>query len=246
MTVPLELTALHKIYGTERALDGLTLDVTPGEIHAIVGLNGAGKTTLMRASVGMLRVDSGDVRVFGVSPDAAGPTTWARVGQMIEAPFAYRELTVRQCVAVAARLHGLGREAAEHAADRWVDRLDLEHWADRRSGTLSLGNRQRVGLASALAHEPDLVILDEPTIALDPSGVVLVRDAILARATAGAAVLVSSHHLDEVARIAHRISVIHAGKVIGTLTPGGVDLEHRFFEMVREYDAANAARREAA
>ncbi len=240
MTPVLELASLHKAYGTERALDGLTLDLRPSEIHAIVGLNGAGKTTLMRASVGMLRPDSGDVRVFGADPDAVDAATWARVGQMIEAPFAYRELTVTEGLVAAARLHGLGRDAADAAAENWLDALDLRHWASRRTGALSLGNRQRLGLACALAHDPDLVILDEPTIALDPAGVVLVRDAIVARAAAGAGVLVSSHHLDEVARIAHRISVVHAGRVVGTLDPGGVDLEHRFFEMVRAYDAARA------
>ncbi len=240
MNAALRLDGVRKEYGTETALAGLSLDVAPGEIHAIVGLNGAGKTTLMRASVGMLRADAGVVRVFGVDPDAAGADVWSRVGQMIEAPFAYRELTARQCVASAARLHGLGRDDARRAADAWIDRLELGHWADRRSGTLSLGNRQRLGLASALAHDPELVILDEPTIALDPAGVVLVRDAILARAADGAAVLVSSHHLDEVARIAQRISVVHAGRVVGNLTPGGVDLEHRFFEMVRAYDLARA------
>ncbi len=239
MTAILALDGLVKTYGPERALDGLTLDVRPGEIHAIVGLNGAGKTTLMRASVGMLRPDAGAVRVFGHDPDAAPAATWARAGQMIEAPFAYRELTVRQSLVASARLHGLGRPAAGDAASAWIDRLGLGHWADRRTGTLSLGNRQRLGLACALAHGPELVILDEPTIALDPSGVVLVRDALVASATAGAGILVSSHHLDEVARISDRISVIHAGKVVGTLTPGGVDLEHRFFEMVREYDATH-------
>jgi ABC-2 type transport system ATP-binding protein len=249
VTAILQLTALHKSYGSELALDGLTLEVRPGEIHAIVGLNGAGKTTLMRACVGMLRPDAGTVRVFGSSPDAAGSETWARVGQMIETPLAYRELTARQNLVAAARLHGLAPDAAREAASVWLDRLALTHWAERRSGALSLGNRQRLGLACALAHGPGLVILDEPTIALDPNGVVLVRDALVESAAAGAGVLVSSHHLDEVGRIAHRISVIHAGRVVGTLEPGGVDLEHRFFEMVHAYDAeraATASRTEAA
>ena len=241
MTAILELVGLRKSYGTERARDGLTLDVRPGEIHAIVGLNGAGKTTLMRASVGMLRPDAGEIRVFGRDLDAAGATTWARVGQMIETPLAYRELTARENLVAAARLHGLALDAARAAAGAWLDRLDLDHLAERRSGALSLGNRQRLGLACVLAHAPELVILHEPTIALDPNGIVLVRDALVASAAAGAGVLVSSHHLDEVARIAHRISVIHAGRVVGTLQPGGVDLEHRFFEMVHAYDAERAA-----
>ena len=121
---------------------------------------------------------------------------------------------------------------------------------ERRASTLSLGNRQRVGLASALVHRPRLLVLDEPTNALDPSGVVLLRELLLGAARDGAAVLVSSHHLDEVARIADRVSVIHAGAIVGELDPHGVDLERAFFAMVHAADqaarsAADATTREA-
>jgi ABC-2 type transport system ATP-binding protein len=103
-----------------------------------------------------------------------------------------------------------------------------------------MGNRQRMGLAAALQHDPDLIVLDEPTNALDPSGVILLREALLRRAAAGAGVLVSSHHLDEVARIATRISVIAAGRMVGTLDPDGIDIERAFFTLV--YDVAAGSR----
>jgi ABC-2 type transport system ATP-binding protein len=121
-----------------------------------------------------------------------------------------------------------------------IAELNLTQYADRRSGKLSLGNRQRLGLASALQHHPRLIILDEPTNALDPSGVVLLREALLRRAAGGAGILVSSHHLDEVARIADRISILNAGRVIGTLDPHETDLERTFFAQVLADDEAAA------
>ncbi|WP_350227355.1 AAA family ATPase [Agromyces marinus] len=129
----------------------------------------------------------------------------------------------------------------EEAVDRAIDEFDLGRYARVRASRLSLGNRQRVGLAGALLHEPDAIVLDEPTNGLDPAGVIVLREALLRRAAAGAGILVSSHHLDEVARVAHRITVVNAGRVIGSLDPGGVDLERAFFALVHGDDAARSA-----
>jgi ABC-2 type transport system ATP-binding protein len=233
---------LYKRYGDLVALDRLDLLVEAGEVHAVVGLNGAGKTTLMASVVGQVAPDSGRIDVLGSDRRTARRELWARVGHLIEHPFAYPELTVRENIAAAVRLHTIPKADAERAAGVWIERFVLDRWADRRARSLSLGNRQRLGLACAMAHEPDLLILDEPTNALDPAGVLVVRDAIVERAQAGAGVLVSSHHLDEVARIADRISVVHAGRVIGRLEPHTVDLERVFFAMVHEFDERVGAR----
>ncbi|WP_022892622.1 ABC transporter ATP-binding protein [Agromyces subbeticus] len=218
------------------------LAVAPGEIHAIVGLNGAGKTTLMRLALGMLRPQSGTVRIDGVEIADAPASLWARVGQLVEHPLAYAELDGRSNLIVAARLHGIDRRAAGDLVDRAIAEFDLARYASVRASRLSLGNRQRIGLAAALQHDPTLIMLDEPTNALDPSGVILLRESLLRRAGAGAGILVSSHHLDEVARIADRITVINAGRVVGALDPAGIDLERAFFTMLhaddRERDAA--------
>jgi ABC-2 type transport system ATP-binding protein len=239
-TYALECNALDKRYGELRALNSLTVAVQPGEIHAVIGLNGAGKTTLMRAITGMTRVDSGEVRVMGT----AAPTreTWRRVGHLIDHPFAYPELTTVENITIAARLRGSHRADATQLASRWVEKLGLSRWASTRARALSMGNRQRLGLAVALCHDPGLVVLDEPSNALDPAGVVLLRDTIVEQAQQGAGVLVSSHHLDEVARIAHTISVVHDGHVVGALSPGGRDLERAFFAMVHDYDQQQGAR----
>jgi len=237
----LEARALGREFRGGAGVHGVDLEVAPGEVHAIVGLNGAGKTTLMRLLLGMLRLDHGEVRIEGVDVRNAGPETWCRVGHLVDHPLAYAELSARANLRAAARLHGLGRQEAAAAVDAVVAEFDLARYADVRASRLSLGNRQRVGLAAALLHGPHVIVLDEPTSALDPSGVILLRESLLRRVGAGAGVLVSSHHLDEVARIADRITIINDGRAIGTLDPSGTDLERAFFAAVHDDDRSRSA-----
>ncbi len=237
----IEARALAREFRGGAGVHGIDLVVAPGEVHAIVGLNGAGKTTLMRLLLGMLRPGAGDVRVDGVDVRKAGPATWRRVGHLVDTPLAYAELDARANLLAAARLHGLGRQEATAAVAAVIAELDLARYTDVRTSRLSLGNRQRVGLAAALAHDPQVIVLDEPTSALDPAGVILLRESLLRRVEAGAGVLVSSHHLDEVARIADRITVINDGRAIGALDPAGVDLERAFFAAVHADDRARSA-----
>ncbi|GAA5029087.1 ATP-binding cassette domain-containing protein [Actinopolymorpha pittospori] len=243
MTEPrLALRGIRRLFESGAGVQGVDLTVVPGEVHALVGLNGAGKSTLMRIALGMLRPTAGIVEIDGTDISRAASTTWASVGQLVEVPFTYPELTARDSLGLAARLHGIAREEIADVVARVLDELALEPFADRRTRRLSLGNRQRLGLASALQHHPRLIVLDEPTNALDPSGVILLREALLRRAGEdGAGILVSSHHLDEVARIAHRITVLNGGRVIGTLDPHGVDIERAFFELVHEDDRHRSA-----
>ncbi|WES63051.1 ABC transporter ATP-binding protein [Microbacter sp. GSS18] len=234
----LELCGASRVFRGGAGVFDLELTVGAGEIVALVGLNGAGKTTLMRLALGMLRPDAGDVRVLGHPIGRAPAAAWARVGHLVEMPLTYPELTATQNLEASARLRGADPACVAKSLDRWL----LRAYADRRTRRLSLGNRQRVGLAAALQHDPDLLVLDEPTNALDPAGVLVLRDALIERADAGAAVLVSSHHLDEVSRIAHRIVVMNGGRLIGELTPGEPELERVFFEHVRADDAQRTVR----
>lgn len=209
----------------------LDLELVPGQIIALVGLNGAGKSTLMRVLLGMLRPDSGEVTLDGHPLASAPLAAWARVGHLVEYPLAYPELTGRRNLQLSARLRGVIHIDA--AVDGIIAELALEPYAGRRVRSLSLGNKQRVGLAAALQHDPSIIVLDEPTNALDPAGVIRLRESLLRRAGAGAAILVSSHHLDEVARIADRIVVMNAGRLIGDLDPAAPEIERAFFETVR-------------
>ncbi|MDO7883072.1 ABC transporter ATP-binding protein [Salinibacterium soli] len=219
---------------------GVDIDVQPGEIHALVGLNGAGKSTLMRVLLGMLRPSDGSVAIEGHDLRAAPNRIWAGVGHLVEYPLAYAELTVRGNLALGARLHGVRAEDIPPTVASVMEELNLEQYADRRAGRLSLGNRQRLGLASAIQHDPRLIVLDEPTNALDPSGVILLREALQRRAERGAGILVSSHHLDEVARIADRVTVLNSGIIIGSLDPNGIDIERAFFDLVHTHDKESA------
>ena len=233
---PLAAQGLVRWFDGDPAVDGIDLEVQAGEIHAVIGLNGAGKTTLMRLLLGMVRPDAGRACVLGHDAAAMPPEGWGHVGHLIESPFAYPELTVRENLSAAGLLHGPDRARLADAVEGAIEQFGLVRWADRRARHLSLGNRQRLGLASALMHAPSVLVLDEPANALDPAGVVFIRDLLVARKQQGAAILTSSHHLDEVARVADRITVLHRGRRVGMLDPAGADLERRFFDLIYEAD----------
>jgi ABC-2 type transport system ATP-binding protein len=215
MDFAVETNALSKTYGSVRALDAVNVRVGRGEIYGFLGLNGAGKTTTIRALLGMIRPTKGCVKVLGepVGPNGRGP--WKRVGHMVEMPSAYPELTVWENLEIARRLHGV---SSDKATTRVVEQLSLQPFAHRRAGTLSTGNRQRLGLARALLHEPELLILDEPANGLDPAGVVEIRGLLASIAREkGVTVFMSSHILTEVDRLASRIGIIHSGRLIEEL-----------------------------
>ena len=215
MNYAIETNHLTKNYGDVRAVDSVSLRVRPGEIYGFLGLNGAGKTTTIRTLLGMIRPSAGDVKVLGqpVGPHGRGP--WARVGHLVESPSAYPELSVRENLEIARRLHGI---LDAGATSRGIEQLGLAPYADRKAGTLSTGNLQRLGLARALLHGPELLILDEPANGLDPAGVVEIRELLSALAhEKGVTIFMSSHILTEVDRLATRIGIIHLGKLIEEL-----------------------------
>ena len=215
MAFAIETNRLSKHFGDVLAVDSVDLRVKQGEIYGFLGLNGAGKTTTIRALLGMIRPSAGDVKVLeqAVGPNGRGP--WARIGHLVESPSAYPELTVRENLEIARRLHWI---ADPNATSHIIEKLALATYADRKAGTLSSGNLQRLGLARALLHEPELLILDEPANGLDPAGVVEIREllASLAREE-GVTIFMSSHILTEVDRLATRIGIIHKGHLIEEL-----------------------------
>jgi ABC-2 type transport system ATP-binding protein len=214
MNLVIETNGLSKSYGPVRAVDSVHLRVGRGEIYGFLGLNGAGKTTTIRALLGMIRPTTGSVQVLGqpVGPNGRGP--WRKVGHMVERPVAYPELTVRENLEVARRLQGISDKGA---TSRVIERLGIASYADRKAGALSTGNLQRLGLARALLHEPELLILDEPANGLDPAGVVEIRELLAGLAQKGVTVFMSSHILTEVDRLATRIGIIHQGRLLEEL-----------------------------
>lgn len=223
---------------THPVLHDLSLSLEAGSCRALVGLNGAGKTTALRVMLGMLRPDSGSIRIHGQDIATARPDLWRRVGHLVELPFSYPELTARENVVAAARLHGASGPMVHEAIQQIAETLRFTEWLDVPAKRLSLGTRQKVGLAAAFAHRPSLVVLDEPTNALDPLAVVGLRELLTAFTRAGGAALVTSHHFDEVARIADQVDILHHGRILDSLAPHGPDLERRFFEIVLAADRA--------
>ena len=218
---------LHNVTVTSRGITRLNFSVAAGEIVALIGRNGAGKTTLLRLALGLIHPTAGTVRRTVGNGD---------IGQLIDAPFCYPELTVAQNLRMHAWLYGIDPGRIADSINQW----ELQPYRDRLFRKLSLGNKQRVGLAGAFQHQPRLIVLDEPTNALDPMGIVTLRTVVKERAVAGCGVVVSSHHLDEVAAIAHRIVVVNSGRIITELSPTTPQLENRFFQAILSDDQSNA------
>jgi ABC-2 type transport system ATP-binding protein len=207
----IDTSDVTKHYGALAAVDRVSLRVEPGEIYALLGLNGAGKTTMIRMLLGMVRPTSGHVSVLGEEVRRGHHEMWSRVGYLVETPAAYPELTVVENLRIVARLRGLADPGVVGGV---IERLGLRPYADHRARTLSLGNAQRLGLAKALIHRPDLLVLDEPANGLDPAGVAEIRALLLGLVREqGVTVLLSSHILTEVARLATRIGVIDNGRL---------------------------------
>ncbi len=237
----IETNDLVKRFGDVTAVDGVTLRVARGEIYSFLGLNGAGKTTTIRLLLGMVKPTSGEARLLGSTIGSGGREPWGSVGHLVETAYAYPELTVRENLEVMRRLRPGTRSKA---VDRVIERLGLTAYADRRAGTLSQGNAQRLGVAKALLHNPELLILDEPANGLDPAGIVEIRHLLIKLAgEQGVTIFMSSHNLAEVSRLAHRIGIIHEGKLIQELD--ALELERQRWRRlvigVRDCQKARAA-----
>jgi ABC-2 type transport system ATP-binding protein len=210
-----EVIGVYKRYGEREALGGVDLVVPPGQLHGLLGPNGAGKTTLMRILLGLVRRDEGTVRVFGTeSPSMAGPLPPGVAG-FVETPAFYPYLSARQNLTLCARLddHDGDRKArVVHA----LDRVGLTSAADRRVSGYSAGMRQRLGVAAALLRAPKLLVLDEPTTALDPAGARSVRTLARGLVDEGAAIVWSSHDMAEVEELCEQVTVIKEGRGIYT------------------------------
>lgn len=207
----LEVEGLRRTFGSLTALDNLSFDVPAGQVVGFLGPNGAGKTTTMRAIFGLTDLDAGSIRWNG-SPVAQAQRR--RFGYMPEERGLYPGMRVGEQVEYLGRLHGLAPDDAAAACASWLERLEIADRRDSKVETLSHGNQQRVQLAAALVHGPDLLVLDEPLSGLDPAGIDAIGQVLVERAAAGCCVLFSSHQLDQVEDLCERVTIIDHGRLV--------------------------------
>ncbi|HZG91748.1 MAG TPA: ATP-binding cassette domain-containing protein [Pseudonocardia sp.] len=227
----LDIGGIGKRFGSLQALDDVTFSVRPGELFGFVGSNGAGKTTTMRIVLGVLTPDAGEVRWQGRPVDA---DLRRRIGYMPEERGLYPKMKVGDQLRYLARLHGLTETEAAAAVEHWTERLGVGPRVGDEVQKLSLGNQQRVQLCAALAHDPEVLVLDEPFSGLDPTAVEVMSSVLRDKADAGVPVIFSSHQLELVERLCDRIGIISAGRMVAV---GSVDdLRARDTGMVIDVD----------
>ncbi|GAA4110372.1 ABC transporter ATP-binding protein [Nocardioides fonticola] len=220
----IEVEGLAVAYGEVRAVDGVDLTVGEGEFMGILGPNGAGKTTLLETVEGLRRPDAGSVRVLGEPVWPRNPRLLPRIGVQLQASSFFERLTAREQLGVFAALYGVPTARV----DDWLERVGLIEKAGSRVEDLSGGQAQRLSIACALVHEPELVFLDEPTSALDPQARRNLWDLLRGIHTEGRTVVLTTHSMEEAETLCQRVAIMDAGRVLVADTPAA---------LVRELDA---------
>jgi ABC-2 type transport system ATP-binding protein len=238
----IQLEHVSKQYGAKTAVRDLTLDIAAGELFAFLGPNGAGKTTTIKMMVGLLFPTSGVVRIGGYNLAADGDRARQLLSYVPDQPFLYEKLTGREFLQFIADMYGLSSDYAERRIAEVIDLFNLHEFVDELTERYSHGMRQRTVFASALVHEPKVLIVDEPTVGLDPRSVRELKDLLRKQADQGTTVFLSSHSLDVVQELADRIAIVEHGRLIscGTLealrTQAAIDgsLEDVFLKITEE------------
>ena len=207
----LEYRGVSKRFGQHTALEGVSLEVVPGEVFGLLGPNGAGKTTLIRIGLDILRADEGEVSLFGAPPN---PKSLDRTAYLPEERGVYRRAKVRELLEYLGRLKGLKHAAARQAADHWLERVGLSSVTHQRVESLSKGMTQKVQIAACLMSDPELCVLDEPFSGLDPLNVALVTDLIEERRRGGRTTVLSTHMMHQVEALCDRVALIHRGNLV--------------------------------
>ncbi len=214
------VSGLIRRFGDVVAVDGLTLEIYPGEVFGLLGHNGAGKTTTVRLLNGLLAPDSGSARVLGQVPLHDGPVLRRRTGVLTETPSLDERLTGRENLEIYAELYGVPRSEVPGRIESLLEGFELTHRADEKAGDYSKGMKQRLALARALLHEPDVLFLDEPTSGLDPVGARRVHELISQLSQEQhRTVLLCTHNLAEAQKLCGRVAVLEHGRLVALGTP---------------------------
>ncbi|MFI5182342.1 MAG: ABC transporter ATP-binding protein [Thermoanaerobaculia bacterium] len=243
MDAAVEIRDLTKIYTSGvgrrriRALAGVSLGVQPGELFGLLGPNGAGKTTAVKILLGLTHATSGEARLLGLP--VSDPESRRRVGYLPEGHRFPGYLTARQTLSIFGRMSGVGRATLRARIPELLTRMKLSDWADVKVKKFSKGMTQRLGLASALVHEPEVLLLDEPTDGVDPVGRREIRDLLRAEAARGRAILLNSHLLSEIELTCDRVAVLREGRLVAM---GTVEELTKRQEKGRERDSSKGYR----
>jgi len=203
---------LCKYFGKVRAVNGISISIQKGEIYGFLGLNGAGKTTTIRMLLGMIRPTSGASYLNGEQVTSVNSDLWKNVGHLVEIPYSYPDLTVLENLDIVRQLRFIKNKRAVYEI---IERFELEPYKNVIAKNLSQGNAQRLGLAKAMMHNPEILILDEPANGLDPAGIVEIREMLQDLSiNKGVTIFISSHILGEISKFATRIGIIHEGRLI--------------------------------
>ncbi|MFB6122054.1 MAG: ABC transporter ATP-binding protein [Haloferacaceae archaeon] len=244
-----ETTDLRKEYGSEVALDGVSLSISTGTVYGFLGPNGAGKTTTMRLLTGLARPTAGTVRVCGVPVDDRR-TLAGHVGYLPETPPLYDEFSAREQLDYVADLRDVPRDEARERIEDYLDRFDLAADADRRIGSYSKGMKRKTAFVQSVLHDPEVLFLDEPTSGLDPRAARRIRESIVEYADAGTTVFLSTHILPVVEAVADEVAVLFDGRLVAEGSPADVkaraemgesgSLEDAFLAVTSDEERANA------
>ncbi|MCT4606144.1 MAG: ABC transporter ATP-binding protein [Marinisporobacter sp.] len=239
MEYVLKTVNLTKKYKNKIAVDGLNIHVRKGEIYGFLGENGAGKTTTLRMIMGLVKPTSGSIEIFGEDHDSKKLEHLERIGSIIEFPGFYPHLTAKENLEIHRRLMGVqGRKCIDEA----LEVAGIEDSKNRRVKEFSLGMKQRLGIARALLHHPELLILDEPTNGLDPIGIKEIRELILDLANKkNISVLISSHNLSEIQQMANTIGIIHKGKLVEEIDFDTLQNKNRHYIKIKVNDDKKVA-----
>lgn len=216
-TISINVDDLTKVYGKNFAIKDLSFSVKKGTIHGFLGPNGAGKSTTMRLIAGLVPPSSGQVSVMGLPVQQNLHKVKSSIGILLEIPPVYKDMEVAEYLAFVARLHNVPKKEVKTRLEDVLDKLSIKHVSHRLIGNLSKGYKQRVGVAQAIIHSPEIVILDEPTVGLDPSSVISMRE-LIKELKSEHTVLLSSHLLHEVGLICDEVTIIDKGRLVATGT----------------------------
>ncbi len=239
----IELESLTKAYAEITAVKDLTLQVPPGQIFGFIGPNGAGKTTTIKMLGGILAPSAGRVRICGFDMAKAPEEAKRRIGFIPDRPYLYEKLTAMEFLRFHAELYGVGGNGFKARAEKELARFSLLDWSNDLIEAFSHGMKQRVVMAAALLTDPEVIVVDEPMVGLDPIAIKMVKDLFRNLAAGGTAIFMSTHTLQVAQDLCHRIGVIHRGRLIATGSPEDLmrqakttetDLEAVFIRLMEE------------